>query len=480
MSSPFLPIRRQGRSSRLRFGTAAKRFRRPRARPQVEGLESRSLLSVTINEFSIPPAKDAAPLGITAGPDGNLWFTEGGVPTGKIGEINPTTHAIAEFPLPSTDIGPESITTGPDGNLWFTELNGNKIGQINPTTHAIAEFPIPTAGGQPFAIAAGPDRNLWFTESASNNIGQAVLSAPAATAPDLAVSGTAPGSMTLGSDVTYTLTVTNNGSAGATGVTLTDTLPAGVTFVSAPGGVAPVNGVLTFTLGNLAVGASTSVTIVVTPTDSITLNNQARVAGGQADPTPADNSATQTTTVAPPVGIDGPIVTLVQRFGFHAQPTTLVLTFDTQLDPVRARDPGNYQIVVLDGPRRTIRVESAAYDPVTRTVTLSPECRLNLHHLFRLTVSGMAPKGVTDTLGNLLDGQGTGHPGSDFVTTVAASDLVPRTTDPAILRKVKRIESNQALYLGATASDSNPAPHERPPGRFRLRERRWAPAVDAV
>ena len=36
---------------------------------------------------------------------------------------------------------------------------------INPTTHAITEFPIPTAARPwPNGITAGPDGNLWFTE----------------------------------------------------------------------------------------------------------------------------------------------------------------------------------------------------------------------------------------------------------------------------------------------------------------------------
>ena len=56
------------------------------------------------------------------------------------------------------------ITAGPDGNLWFTEHDADKIGMINPTTHAITEFPVPTANADPNGISAGPDGNLWFTE----------------------------------------------------------------------------------------------------------------------------------------------------------------------------------------------------------------------------------------------------------------------------------------------------------------------------
>src|SRR5260370_39797321 len=66
-----------------------------------------------------PAPTNSTPRGITAGPDGNLWFTEFGV--GKIGEINPATHVITEFPIPYSIYGPAGITTGPDGNLWFTD-----------------------------------------------------------------------------------------------------------------------------------------------------------------------------------------------------------------------------------------------------------------------------------------------------------------------------------------------------------------------
>ena len=45
----------------------------------------------------------------------------------------PTAFALSgkirEFPVPTATSGPLGITAGPDGNLWFTEALGNKIGQ---------------------------------------------------------------------------------------------------------------------------------------------------------------------------------------------------------------------------------------------------------------------------------------------------------------------------------------------------------------
>src|SRR5262249_108685 len=62
-----------------------------------------------------------------AGPDGNLWFTDG--PFNHIGQI--TLHGIiTEFSVPTSGSGPAGITAGPDSNIWFVEYSGNKIGKF--------------------------------------------------------------------------------------------------------------------------------------------------------------------------------------------------------------------------------------------------------------------------------------------------------------------------------------------------------------
>ena len=107
------------------------------------------------------------PLGIAAGPDGNLWFTASVCCTGTLDEIaRITPHGqVAEFSLP-TLASPGGIVAGPDGNLWFTEAN--KIGRITPSG-AITEFgPV----SRPGTITRGADGNLWFTESPSTAVGR--------------------------------------------------------------------------------------------------------------------------------------------------------------------------------------------------------------------------------------------------------------------------------------------------------------------
>ncbi len=88
----------------------------------------------TITEFSIPPA-ESDPVGITAGPDGNLWFTDS---ASAIGRITTKGH-VTGFPIPTANSGLFGITAGSDGNLWFTEETSNKIGRIT-TAGLVTEF----------------------------------------------------------------------------------------------------------------------------------------------------------------------------------------------------------------------------------------------------------------------------------------------------------------------------------------------------
>ncbi|HEX6478082.1 MAG TPA: hypothetical protein VF043_04490 [Ktedonobacteraceae bacterium] len=38
---------------------------------------------------------------------------------------------ISEFAVPTANSFPIGITAGPDGNMWFTESDGNQIGQLH-------------------------------------------------------------------------------------------------------------------------------------------------------------------------------------------------------------------------------------------------------------------------------------------------------------------------------------------------------------
>jgi len=121
---------------------------------------------------------------------------------------------------------------------------------------------------------------------------------------DLSLTKTdAPDPVAPGADLTYTITVTNNGPSSAQNVTVNDTLPTGTTFGSATPSQGSCAGTTTVScaLGSIANGASPTITLVVhvgpSVADGTVISNTASVSSTTADPTPANNSATSTTTV---------------------------------------------------------------------------------------------------------------------------------------------------------------------------------------
>lgn len=161
---------------------------------------------------------------------------------------------------------------------WTKDLGGRRI-----------FFACQSSGAS--ALAGAPDLNGCY--------GPADMSITKTDSPDPVVQG---------QDLAYHLTVTNNGTSSGpsttSGVTVTDSLPAGVTLKSATASAGPCSGSTTVTcnLGIFPSGASATVDIVVhvAPQTLGTITNTATVSATTSDPSPANNTATETTTVIVP------------------------------------------------------------------------------------------------------------------------------------------------------------------------------------
>jgi hypothetical protein len=114
-----------------------------------------------------------------------------------------------------------------------------------------------------------------------------------------------------------------------------------------------------------------------------------------------------------------PVVLGVERFGIHLAPTTLQVFFSAPMLVTTVQNVTNYAVFGPGG--RVIPIGMVLYDPNTESVTLYPEQRLNLHLHYTLVILGA---NVTDLLGEPLDGSGKGQPGTSYVTTITAFNLV--------------------------------------------------------
>ena len=172
---------------------------------------------------------------------------------------------------------------------------------------------------------------------------------------DLAVTKTDdPDPVDLNDQLTYTLTVTNNGPANATGVNLTDLTPAEVSFVSASpsqGTCTPVGGGVICNLLNLANGDFATVVIVVTADVAGTHINTAFVTGDQPDPITANDTVQEPTTVtgvggggAPGGGAPAATATTVPPTAVPTVPPTAVPTAVPTVVPTVVPTPEPTQI----------------------------------------------------------------------------------------------------------------------------------------
>lgn len=146
-------------------------------------------------------------------------------------------------------------------------------------------------------IHSNPDQTDTDLDGAGNacDTDEADLAVTMAATPDPGASG---------QQLTYTLTVRNNGPTPATGVLLTDNLPDGVVLdgpaITNRGRCRGTDPAFC-SLDTLPSGAEAIVTIDVIPTTAGPLTNRATVGLLETDPVSANNSASTTTTVEPPV-----------------------------------------------------------------------------------------------------------------------------------------------------------------------------------
>ncbi|MFH1764055.1 MAG: Ig-like domain-containing protein, partial [Gemmatimonadota bacterium] len=115
---------------------------------------------------------------------------------------------------------------------------------------------------------------------------------------DLSVSKTGPTAAEAGDTITYQITVTNSGPDDAANTTVLDSLPNGMTFISATGnGIQASGGIVSWNLPLIASGSSVLVTVSVRTDSTGTFTNVARAFSASPDPDSDDLRDTHLTIV---------------------------------------------------------------------------------------------------------------------------------------------------------------------------------------
>jgi uncharacterized repeat protein (TIGR01451 family) len=229
-----------------------------------------------------------------------------------------TAGSLASLNLPSAygDMVLDTLATG--GDRTVTAFGPSQTAQWNLTSTGTTSPPDILGTGS--TRAGAPSVPLSEQFSATSNWSVAAVSLQPLQA-DLGVS-VIGSSAFFPNNLTYTITVTDHGPSVANGVTLTDTLPGGLTYVSAT----PSQGSCTFTAPTLTcnllnLNGSATVTLVVTPSAVGGYPDTASVTSSVADLNTGNNSSTgtafsQSNTCATPAknGAGGTLSTVINTY----------------------------------------------------------------------------------------------------------------------------------------------------------------------
>jgi uncharacterized repeat protein (TIGR01451 family) len=255
---------------------------------------------------------------------------------------NGVTVTFTSVAIPGETTAPTS-STGPTPPAGFSL--GNPPTYYNITTTATFVPPVsvcitynPAQFGDPTALhLLHFQNNAWVDVTTSNDTTNHVICGSVTSLSpfaifqklllpaDLAIGKGGPSTISSGSNLTYGIGVVNLGPNTASGVVVTDPIPAGTTFVSAqyakgsctvsngrvtcpvPQQGTPCSfgfGIVTCNIGTLSpytpanpTGAGVQLVVHVTASRGATITNTATVSASNPDPNQANNSSTATTSV---------------------------------------------------------------------------------------------------------------------------------------------------------------------------------------
>ncbi|UCB43246.1 MAG: DUF11 domain-containing protein, partial [Dehalococcoidales bacterium] len=312
--------------------------------------------SVTGNDYDPDTTNNTAKDGTVVNTETDLAITKADSPDPVIAgeELTYTVEVINNGPSDAsgvvvTDTLPEGVSYVSNYPTQGTATHTAgvvtwDVGELGSGASATLTIVVTVGSGTegPLANTASVTGNEYDPDESNNTVTE---STGADTRADLEVTKVDSSDPVIaGEELTYTVTVTNNGPSDASGVVVTDTLPAGVTFDSASvtAGADPTHiaGVVTWNVGELADGATATLTIVVTVDADTegTITNTAVVSGDDTDPDESNNTATEDTVVN--------------------TEADLVITKSDSPDPVIAGQGLTYTVVVTNnGPSDASGVE---------------------------------------------------------------------------------------------------------------------------
>jgi uncharacterized repeat protein (TIGR01451 family) len=224
----------------------------------------------------------------------------------------------------------QTYTTGiaDDGGIAITRNNGttviDQVGMSSGSAYKEGTTLTPLSSNVQQSYERKPGGSFGNGIDTNNNSGDFTLNAGSSNpqnsssgcidvnSADLSISNTdSPDPVAAGFNIAYTIVVTNNGPANATGLTLSGNVPTNTTFISLPnpsgwscttpstGATGPISCTATSLVSQASSTFTFTVKVDVGVAGNTVISNTATVSSAATDSNSANNSASQNTTVQP-------------------------------------------------------------------------------------------------------------------------------------------------------------------------------------
>ncbi len=322
---------------------------------------------------------------------------------------DPATNVVMTIPLSGGLVLSSALPSQGTSSSSGTAVTA-ALGQIEPGSSASVQMVVmtTTAGTISQTASVTSSQNQLDLDGLSGSTNVNVLASPG-------ILQFAAASYSVADDAgSAELVVTRTGGARGAVTVGYQTVSAGAT----PGlDYVPTSGTLSFAAG------ATSATISVPVLADQWVNKNQYVNVVISSPTGGASIGPQGTTLLQIVDLDPnftpPEVSSLTWTGTSRSITSLAVGFSQPLDPKYAMLQGDYQLVAPGLGNIVIPLTPQSYNSSSFSVTLVPSIALPSGQYYYIQIVGTGPNAIRDIAGNLLDGAGSGQPGSNYEASFA-------------------------------------------------------------
>ena len=112
--------------------------------------------------------KGRGPYGITATPQGGIWFVS--LAGSYLANVDIETGKATVYDPPTRGQGARRVWSDSKGRLWISEWNSGNVSVYDPAAKSWKQWKLPGAGPRAYAVWVDPDDKVWLSDWTANAV----------------------------------------------------------------------------------------------------------------------------------------------------------------------------------------------------------------------------------------------------------------------------------------------------------------------